>query len=172
MAKMAKMATAGRRFFLVLCLVLALGIPAHAQFTPIPVIVQISPLANIINIAAALGASIVDRIPGTNTYLLNVGVLQPNFSILASLLGIQSAELNNGVSIPNFALLGLVRFPATPVADWYKNQPSWRLIEADKAQAYSTGTGVIVADINSRVDTSHPALAGHLTGGHDFIASR
>jgi subtilisin family serine protease len=169
---MAKMARAGRRFFFIVCLVLALGIPAHAAFTPIPVIVQISPLANINNIAAALGASIVDSIPGANTYLLNVGVIQPNFSILASLLGIQSAELDNGVSIPNFALLGLVRLPATPVADWYKNQPSWRLIEADKAQAYSRGNGVIVADINARVDTSHPALAGHFTGGYDFIATR
>ena len=169
---MAKMATAGRRFFLIICLVLALGIPAHAAFTPIPIVVQVSSTANINNIAAALGASIVDN-DGGNTYLLNVGVAPPNFSLLGSLVAIQTAELNTGVSIPNFALLGLVRLPA-PVPDWYKNQPSWLRIEADKALQYSTGRGVFVADINARVDASHPALANHLTfvPGYDLVGGR
>src|SRR2546426_7563253 len=31
---------------------------------------------------------------------------------------------------------------------------------------------VIVADINSRVDFSHPALQGHLTAGYDFVAAQ
>src|SRR5437879_567492 len=110
MREVPKMAATGRRFFLIICLVLALGIPAHAAFTPIPVVVQISPTADINSIAAALGASIVDKIDDPsghpNTYLLNVGVVPPNFSILSALLGIQSAELNNGISIPNFRVLG------------------------------------------------------------------
>ena len=170
---MAKMATAGRRFFLIVCLVLALGIPAHAAFTPIPVVVQILPTANINTIAAALGASIIDS-DGANTYLLKVGVMPPNFSVLSALLGIQSAELDNGISIPNFGVLGLVRIPATADPNWYKNQPSWQLIEADKALAYSTGMGVRVADINSRVDSSHPALANHLifVNGYDLVRTR
>jgi subtilisin family serine protease len=40
------------------------------------------------------------------------------------------------------------------------------------AQGYSKGRLVSIADINSLVDYSHPALAGHLTGGMDFVASR
>jgi subtilisin family serine protease len=37
---------------------------------------------------------------------------------------------------------------------------------------YSTGRGVVVADINSIVDFSHAALKGHLTGGYDFVAGK
>src|SRR5262249_23331887 len=32
--------------------------------------------------------------------------------------------------------------------------------------------GVVVADINSQVDYSHPALVGHLTSGYDFVSDR
>src|SRR5207244_10716059 len=76
-------------------------------------------------------------------------------------------------SVPNVCVLGLLRIPATAAPDWYKNQPSWRLIEADKALAYSTGMGVRVADINSRVDSSHPALANHLVfvNGYDLVGT-
>jgi len=47
-----------------------------------------------------------------------------------------------------------------------------QLIQSGSALAYSTGQGVVIADINSRVDYSHPALSGHLTGGYDFISSK
>src|SRR6185369_2853863 len=51
-------------------------------------------------------------------------------------------------------------------------QPSFQLMRAGQARTYSTGRGVIVADINSRVDYSHPALRGHLIAGYDFVTSR
>jgi subtilisin family serine protease len=54
--------------------------------------------------------------------------------------------------------------------DWYKMQPEMVRINAISAQSYSTGKGIVVADLNSLIDYSHPALAGHLTSGYDFVA--
>ena len=56
--------------------------------------------------------------------------------------------------------------------DWYKGQPGLLLIHADAAKTYSTGRGIVVADLNSQVDYAHPALVGHLTSGYDFVAGR
>ena len=47
-----------------------------------------------------------------------------------------------------------------------------RQASADAALGFSKGRGVVVADINSRVDYGHPALMGHLTGGYDFVMER
>ena len=169
------MATTGRRLFLIIGLILALGSQGHAQLnlSPVPVIVQISPLANITNIAFALGGTVVDSIPGANTYLLQVPLVPTTLTnSLLSLLGIQWIEVNTGVSIPNITVLNQVTIPGTAVPDWYKNQPAWQIIESQGALQYSTGRGIVVADINSQVDYSHPALIGHLTSGYDFVASK
>jgi len=168
----AKMATTGRRLLLIICLIFALSMQGSAQLslTSVPLIVQISPLASITNIASALGATVVDSIPGAYTYLLNVPLVPPTFT--ASLFGIQWVEVNTGVSIPNVAILSQVTIPGTVAPDWYKNQPAWQIIESQRALQYSTGRGIVVADINTQVDYSHPALIGHLTSGYDFIASK
>ena len=184
------LATAGRRAFLILSLIVAFTMNAGAQLLPaggqlgpvirsqtLPVIVQISASANMTAITSALGAVVIDNIPGTNTYLLNVPV--PPFadaSVLqklgAALPGIDWLELNTGVTLPSFAVYGIVTVPAAKPADWYKYQPAWQLIEAQQALPYSRGRGIVIADINSQVDSRHPALAGHLTGGYDFVATR
>jgi subtilisin family serine protease len=45
-------------------------------------------------------------------------------------------------------------------------------MHSQDALAYSRGAGVIVADLNSRVDATHLALAGHLTNGYDFVSGK
>jgi subtilisin family serine protease len=189
-----QMATAGRRLLVILCLILALTTQGSAQFDlgsippivqipgsippilpnhgSIPIIVQISPLANIDVIAAVLRGTVVDSIPGAFTYLLNVPMAPPILIPLLRLLGVQWVEVNTAVLIPDIALLNSVTIPGTVAADWYKDQPAMQLTESQTAHTYSTGTGVVVADINTQVDYSHPALVGHLTSGYDFIASR
>jgi len=158
----------GRRILLVL--VLLFGLTAQAGAASYPVIVQISPLSSITSIAAALGGSVVDTIPGANTYLLNVPLV-PSATV-ASLLGIQWMELNQGVTLPGFVQLGVLPLPRNAPADWYKSQPSMLLIRSGSALPYSTGRAVVVADINSRVDVGHRALIGHLTTGYDFVANK
>src|SRR6266850_476865 len=160
---------AGRRFFFIL-LILFFGLGAQGLAASYPLIVQIAPEASITSIAATLGGTVVDSIPGANTYLLNVPFLPP--PVTMSLLGIQWMELNRSATLPRFALREVVEVPATAAADWYKDQPAMQLIKAGSARAYSTGTGVVVADINSSLDYAHQALAGHLTSGYDFLAGR
>src|SRR5207249_1691065 len=53
-----------------------------------------------------------------------------------------------------------------PAADEFK------LVRAGAVSSISTGRGVVVADINSLVDYSHPSLVGHLTAGYDFVLGR
>ena len=184
----------GRRLPFILCLILAFTTQGSAQSgfgpipaivpdpgsippivqnpSPLPIIVQIQPSANINNIASFLKGTVVDSIPSASTYLLSVGLPLPALTPLSHRLGINWLEVNSAVSIPDIALLNTVTIPDTVASDWYKNQPAWQLIESQSAQAYSTGTGVVVADINTQVDHSHPALIGHLTSGYDFIATR
>jgi subtilisin family serine protease len=45
-------------------------------------------------------------------------------------------------------------------------------MRAGQAGSFTTGQGTIVADINARVDWTHPALQGHLIAGKDFVAGR
>jgi subtilisin family serine protease len=156
------------RIIVILLVISGLATPAFA--TSVPLIVQISPAANIAGIAAALGGTIVDSIPDARTYLLNVPVVPP--PLTAPLLGIQSIEPNTAVTLPKFARPAVLTVPGTAAADWYRHQPSMLLIRAGNALPYSTGRGIIVADINSQVDYGHPALVGHLIGGYDFVDSR
>ena len=58
----------GRRAFLTLSLILGLSFNAGAQ--SLPLIVQVSPSANITVIASTIGATVIDSIPGANTYLV------------------------------------------------------------------------------------------------------
>jgi subtilisin family serine protease len=65
----------------------------------------------------------------------------------------------------------MLSVPANVPPNWYKYQPSMQIIRSNSAQAISSGRGVVVADINSRVDYGHPALIGHLTSAYDFVAN-
>src|SRR5262249_25427323 len=64
---------------------------------------------------------------------------------------------------------GILQTSNTTGPSWYLGQPAFKLIEADRALSLSTGSGVVIADLDSMVDYSHPALVGHLTGGYDFV---
>jgi subtilisin family serine protease len=158
----------GRRLFLVLALIL--GLTAQASAASIPVIVQISPLSSVLGIVSSLGGRLVDNIPGTNIYLLNLPVLPSN--LVASLLGIQWLEVNQGVALPASPVPLVLMVPGNAAPDWYQYQPSLVAVHAGNALRYSTGRGVVIADINSAVDVRHPALVGHLTTGYDFVAAK
>src|SRR5579862_2156787 len=130
-------------------------------------------LGGILSIVSALGGgTLLDQVPGTNIYLvnlLNIPVVTP---LLESLLGIVFMEPDERVTAPAAGKEGLLTIPTQTAWNWYKTQPELVRINAVSAQAYSQGKGVVVADLNSLVDYSHPALTGHLTGGYDFVTSR
>ena len=116
-----------------------------------------------------LGADLLDSIPSVNLYLLRVPHV-PVLSFTLSLLGVAYIETDTTMDNPTFRNLGLLTSVAPP--DFYRLQPALTLIRADKAIDYYAGYGVIVADINSATDSSHPALQGHVVGGFDFVQAQ
>jgi subtilisin family serine protease len=155
-----------RRLFLALILIFILS----AQAGAVPIIVQVSALSNATRVAHWFGAALLDSIPEANIYLLDLPFQIPPF--LASLLGIQWQEINSGVKLPNVGQLGVFQVVSGTAPDWYKDQPTWQIMHSQDALAYSRGAGVIIADLNSQVDATHPALAGHLTNGYDFVSGK
>jgi len=51
----------------------------------------------------------------------------------------------------------------------YREQSASRTIGLDEAQAVSLGAGVRIAILDTGADLTHPALAGHIVGGVDFV---
>lgn len=143
---------------------------AQASITPVPVVVKVLPGANLSLITNLLGGKLLDSIPEANTHLLKLPAL-PLLTPTLKLLGVEWIELDRGVSLP---VSGQVRLLDVPWGgnELYKQQPALQLIRAQSAQEYSTGTGLIIADINTGVDLGHPALAGHMGAGFDFVANR
>jgi subtilisin family serine protease len=137
---------------------------------PVTVVVKVLPGTNLTLVNNLLGGTVLDAIPDANTYLLKVPVL-PVLSPILKLLGVEWIESNRVLSLPANPQLKLLDVPWNSGSGWYGAQPALQLIRTQAAQQYSTGRGIIIADINSRVDIGHPALAGHLGAGYDFVAS-
>src|SRR5437762_4356182 len=133
------------------------------------VIVQLAPNARAQAVAAAFGGKLLDSIPGSNHVLIRV----PSAAALRSnpALGVVNIELNDAVTLKPSSGLGILKSGSNN-SDWYALQPSFRLVHADSALGVSRGRGIVVADLNARVDYAHPALIGHLTGGYDFVVTR
>ena len=89
---------------------------------------------------------------------------------MLQLLGVQWIEANRGVDLPSVAHAGLLSASGATDPRWYRNQPALQLIRSESAHKYSDGHNVLIADINSKVDTNHPALVGHLFSGYDFVS--
>ena len=154
----------------VLALALMLFTSSTQAANPVAVVVKILPGANLTLINNLLGGTVLDSIPDANTYLLKVPAL-PVLSPVLKLLGVEWIESNRALSLPRSGQTAL-EVPWNNSSAWYGSQPALQMIRKEAAQQYSTGRGIIVADINSRVDFGHPALAGHLGAGYDFVANR
>jgi hypothetical protein len=138
-----------------------------------PIIIETGGLlGNILSIIRALGGTLLDQVPGTNIYLVNLPNIPVVSPLLQAVLGIVFIEPDRRLPAPTRGQMGLLTIPSQTAWDWYKMQPELARIQAPDAQAYSTGNGIVVADLNSLIDYSHPALAGHLTGGYDFVTAR
>jgi subtilisin family serine protease len=87
-------------------------------------------------------------------------------------LGVVKVELNDLVTLKPGYGLGILKTAGSKNAEWYAQQPSFKLVHADAALGVSRGRGIVVADLNARVDYAHPALIGHLTAGYDFVTTR
>ena len=111
--------------------------------------------------------------------LLNIVFNLLNF--ITSLLqqpGVTNAEPNQVLHVQSGSLIppgGLwdttpVKYYGNTVWDGYVHQPAADIIELPDVQsAYRvTGSGVVVADIDTGIDPNHPAFQGVLVSGYDF----
>ena len=157
---------------ILLCLLVFCTLSANAMAADVPVIVQLGSLGNILNVLNVLGGTLLDQVPGTKIYLLKLPSLPIVSSLTQTLLGITSIEADKIVAVPGRSQMGVLTVGQTTAADWYKAQPELQRIRTTAAQAKSRGAGIVIADLNSSLDFAHPALAGHLTGGYDFVGAR
>jgi subtilisin family serine protease len=133
------------------------------------VIVELAPNAKASAVAAALGGQVLDSVPGGNHYLMKV----PAAAVANNpQLGVVSVELNDLVTLKPSGSLGILKTAGSSSAEWYAQQPAFKLVHADAALGVSRGRGIVIADLNARVDYAHPALIGHLTAGYDFVVTR
>ena len=111
-------------------------------------------------------------------------------SLLPTVTGFVDAEVNQVLNLVGLANLvpspisstllsdrTLVAYPAnsgTMVWNSYAAQPAASIVEIQQAQsAFNvTGTGIVVADIDTGVDPNHPALQGVLLSGYDFTRNQ
>src|SRR5262245_21163054 len=122
-------------------------LPLQAAAAPIPVVVKVLTNANLPLIGNLLGGTLIDSIPEANTYLLKLPTL-PVVTPLLKLLGVEWIEADRGLSLTPSASLRLLDVPWNDGKDWYRQQPALQLIRTQAAQDYSTGRGLLIADIN------------------------
>lgn len=143
---------------------------ARADVMPGRVLAKLQWYANINDINAAYGTSVVQSDPGSNRYEL----ICPNGSesSIAQQLSSDSrvvyAETETVFQIGFGAdQLGFSADAAT--ADQYVQQSAWQEINLIRAQSLSRGAGVIVAVLDTGTSFNHPALAGHYVYGFNAI---
>jgi subtilase family protein len=106
-------------------------------------------------------------------------------SLLQSLPGVENAELDQVVTVatggaeatdppPSLVDTTPVQYYGSTVWEGYVNQPAAQIINLlQTQQTYSlTGSGIIIADIDTGVDPNHPVLHPVLLPGYDFTRNQ
>ena len=147
-------------------------------------------LLSVLKFCSAAGCAVQGSLDGNvgQTYLVTssqnllANLLNGTISLLESLLGIQSVELDRLLPLPQVSAhqpaLGLsdtapVNYYGSVVWHGYAAQPATYIIRLrDSQNGFGVGGSGVVADIDTGVDTTHPALVGVLLPGYDFTRNQ
>jgi subtilisin family serine protease len=145
------------------------------------------------NICLLSGCTVARNLDGGRNQVFLVQPVQgllPNLlaGVLRLVNGILDAEVDQVVQIPmnpnNPSIVGTVpsglwntypvNYFGTAVWQGYATQPAAQIVRVAQAQSTFnvTGAGAIVADIDTGVDPTHPALQGVLLQGYDFTRNQ
>src|SRR2546427_5087495 len=93
------------------------ALSANAMAASNPMVVQTGPLVNIFSLVNALGGgTLLDQVPGTTIYLLDLPNLPVMSPMLQSLLGIVFIEPDKTIVSPARGQLGLLNVATTTAA--------------------------------------------------------
>ena len=120
--------------------------------------------ADVNAVAASINATVVDAMPDPRTYLFSAASMPTTTPA-----GAEYIELNALASMPKQTFAIIAKTVTSSTAMWYQQQPAMSLVNLPAALQVSTGSRIVIADINATVDYGHPALIGHLTSGYDFV---
>lgn len=147
-------------------------------------------LLSVLKFCSSAGCQVQGSLDGNvgQTYLVTssqnllANLLNGVTSLLETLLGIQSVELDRILPLPQVSAqqpaAGLsdtapVNYYGAVVWHGYAAQPATYIIRLRDSQAgFGVGGTGIVADIDTGVDTTHPALVGVLLPGYDFTRNQ
>ena len=157
------------RWLVALTISLSLAPAASAKslfqaFEPVEVIVKVKQGSRINRVLRGLDGLVLDEIEGEDLYLVSLPFMP---RLLPG--GIEYIEENIAVSLPVSPEGIVLEAVGDPSTEWYAHQPAFQVIRAPQARNTSTGLGVIVASIDSRVDAEHVALQSRLVPGYDFV---
>jgi subtilisin family serine protease len=170
----------------------ALNLPAYGSTArPVPqtrlVVRDSLGLTGILDLCGLLGCSTVEGLGDPQSQLFMIEIpsqLAPLLSILnISVLGLVSVEIDQVVqtqgsstgSAPSYLNdTAPFTYYGTTVWHGYVFQPANTLIRTSTTQSTfkATGSGVIVADIDTGVDPNHPVLKSSLLTGYDFTRNQ
>jgi subtilisin family serine protease len=150
-----------RQLFITLLVLAGLITSGFAQ-SSFSVVVGISPSADIQSVVTALGGTLLDSMGG-NVYLVSVKAMPSIYPA-----GVNYIELD-GLQLATGAHGAVFTVNSNTPANFYSNQPAMQRINLSAGLSLAQGRGVVIADINGKVDVRHPALIGHLTTGAQFL---
>jgi subtilisin family serine protease len=179
-----------RRVWILIALLTLLWVKPAAAATPNRLIVRTSGgLLGLQSVCALLGCNVLNGLDGAVNQLFLVAIpngVDPNIllSLLRAAPGVVDAELDQLLGIVG----GQARASTPPAGLWdrspvsyygstvwngYVNQPAAGIVRLAETQGtyHVTGTG-IVADIDTGVDFTHPALQHVLLPGYDFTRNQ
>jgi subtilisin family serine protease len=184
-----------KRQILILLVAISLffgAMPLAAQSAEQRYIVQTTKgLSSVLDLCLSANCQVQGALDGTVGHIFLVTSSDSNFlgnlvggllNLVERLLGITSVEADQLLSVPvipvSNAAPGLsdmtpVNYYGTVVWNGYVNQPATQIIELQNAQNgfHLSGKG-IVADIDTGVDPTHPALYRVLLPGYDFTRNQ
>lgn len=167
--------------------------PARANTGIIVRTTNLQALQTLCLLPATCTLSKLGPLDGTLNQVFLITTPLPVASILPLLQGVTGfvdAEVDQALNLVGLANLvpspisstllsdrTLVAYPAnsgTMVWNSYATQPAASIVEVQQAQNTFnvTGTGIVVADIDTGVDPNHPALQGVLLPGYDFTRNQ
>jgi subtilisin family serine protease len=159
---------------LLVCAIPVVPAQAASVYVPDEVIVKLDPRANVLTIAAAYGLKInlgaADQLDGHPIYRLHI-VDGVSPAIKAALLALNPLVIYAEPNYVGEEPESVARSSWARGDDSGAFQTQWapEVLRLSQAHTISRGAGVTVAVLDTGADLDHPALAGHLVQGVDFV---